>query len=82
MLNFSLLILLQTNDGTSDVSIDSIVQVQCEAQLEKMAPVSSTDSAFQTMSNEIMGLVCPNNCNNHGQCIGGKRICKTIMGFG
>ncbi|XP_061194923.1 uncharacterized protein LOC133203073 [Saccostrea echinata] len=64
-----------TNDGTSGVSIDSIVKVQCEAQLTKMAPAMSTDTSFQTLSAEIMNLVCPNDCSSNGQCEGGQCKC-------
>lgn len=70
--------LLQTNDGTAGLSVDEIIKIQCEAQLDKMAPVSSTDPAFQTLSTEIMSLVCPNDCNNHGQCREGRGQFKAL----
>lgn len=68
----------QTNDGTAGLSVDEIIKIQCEAQLDKMAPVSSTDPSFQTLSTEIMSLVCPNDCNNHGQCREGRGQVKAL----
>lgn len=58
--------------------MDEIIKIQCEAQLDKMAPVSSTDPSFQTLSAEIMTLVCPNDCNNHGQCREGRGQLKAL----
>lgn len=71
---------LQTNDGTTDVQVESIIKVQCETQLDKMAPTMTTDPNFQTLSSEILTLVCPNDCSNNGQCEGGKNNSQR-MGF-
>lgn len=71
---------LQTNDGTTDVQVESIIKVQCETQLDKMTPTMTTDPNFQTLSSEILTLVCPNDCSNNGQCEGGKNNSQR-MGF-